>query len=316
VHAFVTKPLDWFSIQLARLSVHSGNGTDDHVTATQLLLDQPDFFCDFVEAPHDLHFVGDRDFTFSSPLPTPWRENNVVHGRFFRCRARWRDKPAIVLLHGWNADTGYRVLFPYLARRLVRAGVNVAMIELPYHCQRKPRSSGAIRNFLSDDLARVVEATRQSIADTRAILAWVKAQGCPRAGLWGISLGGWLSGLVVCADARADFAVLMTPVSRMDRVIAELDFCKPLRRRLIGASVRLDRLNLVAHRPRPLPKDVLIIQSAHDLFAPAETIEELWHAWDEPEIWRVAHGHISILMSAPMMERTVNWVARHACSQT
>ncbi len=316
MHAFVTKPLDWFSIQLARLTVHSSDGTNEHVAAAQSLLDHPDLFCDFVEAPCDLRFVGKRKFTFSSPLTTPWSENNMVHGRLFRCGKHWRDRPAVILLHGWNAETGYRVLFPYLARRLVRAGVNVAMIELPYHCQRKPRGSDAIRNFLSDNLERVVEATRQSIADTRAMLAWVKAQGCPRVGLWGISLGAWLGGLVACADTRTSFAVLMTPVSRMDRVIAELDFCEPIRRRLNGTAIRLDRLNLVAYRPRPLPQDVLIIQSAHDLFAPSETIEELWRAWDQPEMWRLAHGHISILMSAPMMERTVNWVARHARSQT
>jgi hypothetical protein len=316
VHAFVTKPLDWFTIQLARLSVHSGNGTDEHVTAAQSLLDAPDFFCDFVEAPCDLRFESEREFTFASALKTPWLENNLVHGRLFRCVKHWRDQPVVILLHGWNAEAGYRVLFPYLARRLVRAGVNVAMIELPYHCQRKPRGTDAVRNFLSDDLESVVEATRQSIADIRAMLAWLTAQGCPRVGLWGISLGAWLSGLVACADARTSFGVLMTPVSRMDRVIAELDFCKPIRRRLNGTSIRLDRLNLVAHRPRPFPDDLLIIQSAHDLFAPAETVEELWCAWNKPEMWRVMHGHISILMSAPMMERTVNWVARHARSQT
>ena len=310
MHAFVTKPLDWFSIQLARLSVRSGSGTDAGVTGAQSLLDHPDFFCDFVGVPRDLRFRDKREFEFTSPLATAWRENNVVHGQLFRCDPRWHDKPAVILLHGWNAEMGYRVLFPHLARRLVRAGVNVAMIELPYHCHRKPRGDDAIRNFLSGDLESVVEAVRQSIADTRAVLAWLAAQGCPRAGFWGISLGAWLAGLVACADARADFAVLMTPVSRMDRVIAELNFCEPIRRTLNGATVRLDRLNLDAHRPRLSRRNILIVQSAHDLFAPAETIEELWRAWGKPVMWRLPHGHISAMMSTPIMERTVRWIAR------
>jgi len=310
VHAFVTKPLDWFSIQLARLSVHSGNGTDEGIAAAQSLLDHPDFFCDFVEAPGDLRFRNEREFEFRSPVETAWPENNMVHGRLFRRGRRWQDKPVVILLHGWNAETGYRVLFPYLARRLMRAGLNAAMIELPYHSHRKPRGNEAIRNFISDDLMNVVEAVRQAIADTRAVLAWLAAQGCPRVGLWGISLGAWLAGHVACVDDRADFAVLMTPVSRMDRVIAELDFCEPIRRTLNGANVRLDRLNLDAHRPRLSRRNILIVQSAHDLFAPAETIEELWRAWDKPVIWRLPHGHISAMMSTPMMERTVNWIAR------
>lgn len=308
MHAALAKPLDWFSIQLARLSVHNGSGAHHQASEVEALLRGPEFLCDFVGVPEDFTFVSERQFYFTSPVASPWGRNNTVHGRFFPASERWENKPTVILLHGWNAETGYRVLFPYLAWRLTRRGVNAAMFELPYHSRRKPRGEGAIRNFISDDLVHVVQATQQSIADARALVAWLKAQGCPRVGLWGISLGAWLSGLLVCADARINFAALMTPVARMDRVIAELDFCEPIRRSLDGAPVNLDSLNLATHRLKVSPEEILIVASEHDLFAPIETVEELWRAWNEPGLLRTQHGHISVLMSMPVMDRTVDWL--------
>jgi dienelactone hydrolase len=150
------------------------------------------------------------------------------------------------------------------------------------------------------------------MADARALIAWLKQQGCPRIGLWGISLGAWLSGMLACTESRVDFVVLMTPVARMDRLIAEVDFCAPIRRSLGGAKVQLDSLNLAARRPKVTPDNILVVASEHDLFAPIATIEELCEAWGGPELWRPRHGHISVLMSMPVMERTIRWVARKA----
>jgi hypothetical protein len=54
----------------------------------------------------------------------------------------------------------------------------------------------------------------------------------------------------------------------------------------------------------------LLVASEHDLFAPIETIEELWSAWEHPEMRRLRHGHISVLMSARVMNGTVRWLVR------
>jgi hypothetical protein len=98
----------------------------------------------------------------------------------------------------------------------------------------------------------------------------------------------------------------------MDRAVQELPFCEPVRRSLAQVPLSLDPFNLISYRPVPGLKHILMIESRFDLFAGVETIEELWAAWGRPEIWRLRHGHISILASPLVMERTVRWVARHA----
>jgi predicted alpha/beta hydrolase family esterase len=102
----------------------------------------------------------------------------------------------------------------------------------------------------------------------------------------------------------------MTPVSRMDRVVAELDFCAPIRRSLNGARVKLDPLNLINHQLKIAPANVLFVASENDLFAPIRTVEELRQIWMGTELWRSRHGHISVLMSMKVMERTIDWVTR------
>lgn len=309
VHGTFAKPLDWFAIKLAGLCVHRGAGGRGQAAEVERLLHEPSFFCDFVTAPTDFQLKR-RTFRFTSPVVSPWKRNNTVHGRFYPVAGTFPEHQTVLLLHGWNQEIGYRTLFPYLARRLNAAGVNAVMIELPYHHQRKPRGRGAIRNFIADDLRHVAMATHQALADARAMVAWLEKEGCKNIGVWGISLGAWLSGLLACVEPRLKFAVLMTPVARMDRVIAELEFCEPIRRSLGGAAVRLEPLNLISHRPKMAPENILVVASEHDLFAPMSAVEELVVEWRNPVFWRMQHGHISMMMSVPVMERAVRWVAR------
>jgi len=285
---------------------------DSRLAEAATLLRQPDWFFPKPEAPDDFAFTDPRDFRFRSPLPGPWEENNFVHGRLFRAGPHWERKPSVVLLHGWNGERQYRWQFPSLARRLLHHGVNAAMIELPYHGRRKPGQAGAPRNLISSDLGHTVLAARQALADTRALLAWLAAQGSEAVGLWGFSFGGWLGGLLVCHDPRVRFAALLTPVPRMDLAIEQLPFCEPLRQSLHGSSLQLDLLNLLAHSPKLPSGDLLLIESRYDTFVPPQAIEELWQAWGRPEIWRLPHGHISVLMAWPVMERTVRWLTRKA----
>jgi dienelactone hydrolase len=316
VRSAIVKPFDRVSLHLCKRSVHRSRTGDAHAAEAEALLHSHEFLNAPVKSSADVTFEGGRAFHFRSPLASRWQANNTVHGRLFRAGKDWPQRPTVVMLHGWNAEAGYRYLFPALAWRLTRANVNAAMIELPYHSRRKPTGANDVRNFISDDLLHVTQAIQQAVADARALIGWLREQGNPSVGLWGISLGAWLSGLLACAEPRVDWTVLMTPVVRMDRIIAEAEFCEPIRQRLNGLKIRLDPLNLISHQPRQDPRNILLVASRHDLFTPIETVEELWRQWHHPDIWRIPHGHISILMSAPIMARTVRWIAERAKSRT
>jgi pimeloyl-ACP methyl ester carboxylesterase len=308
VRAIFAKPLDWFIIQLARR--HASSHLSPPLAEGQLRqwLHNSGLLSNSQRPQIECRLHGDRRLVYPSPVKTPYPENNIVHGRLFSASANWREHPTAILLHGWNASLCYRYIFPLLAARLRRVQVNTAMIELPYHMQRRPRN-GNVTDFISSDLERTVEAACQAVSDIRALCDWLASHGVPSVGLWGFSLGAWLAGLVARSEPDLSFSVLTTPIARIDRVITDLPFCEPVRRSLGNGGPELRDLNLASRPPRIGPERILIMESVHDLFAPMETIEELWHAWGKPEIWRMHHGHISAMASVSAMERAVHWIS-------
>jgi dienelactone hydrolase len=306
--AALARLVDWAAIHGAAARMPQPDGSDSHLAQAQRLIASPEFIPAEVEAAR-VQFNGANRLHFETPCPGVFAENNVVHGRLYRCGQRWQERPAVLLLHGWNDVLNHRFRFPFMARQFNRNGFNAATLEAPFHFQRRPRQLGAWGNFLCPDILRTVEAARQAVAETRSFAAWLRQQGCPSAGLMGVSLGGWLAGLAVCRDARFSCAVLLVPVARLDRLVEEAAFCRSIRLALKGRPAGASKLNLAQGRPAISKENILLIEAVHDLFVPGETMEELWRAWDRPEMWRLRHGHISVLAAPGLNGRIIRWMA-------
>ena len=68
---------------------------------------------------------------FTSPVATPFRENNLVNARWFPARGR----RALVLLPHWNSDA---LSYSGLCRVLNYMGIAVLRLSMPYHDIRRP----------------------------------------------------------------------------------------------------------------------------------------------------------------------------------
>ena len=306
---FIAKPLDRFAIRSACGSVLPSPDGRSHLDEAVELLRRADFFSPAVGAA-SVEFTSEAAFHFPSAVFTESECNNMVRGRFEPAAKDWRHLPSVILLHGWNAELQYQWQLPFWSQLLARAGINAFRFELPYHSSRRPSEPGAIQNFLSGNLFHVARATHQALADVRALALWLRAQGSPSVGLWGVSLGAWLAGLAVGNQPEFDLAVLLTPVVRLDRAL-ELSFCDPIREELQGLHDSFHNLNLITHRPRPGGRRLLFVISDLDLFAPPETLEDVIAEW-HPEVWRYPHGHISILLANRVMRRIAKWIAAKA----
>jgi pimeloyl-ACP methyl ester carboxylesterase len=156
---------------------------------------------DFIPAesqPAQLDFIPDAPggrFRFPTPRPCEFAENNVVHGRLYRCADAWQERPVIVLLHGGGDLPGHRFAFHLFARRCQRAGFNVATLELLYHFHRRPRQYGPLsllRQYIpliSRDYLQMAKTYAQAVAEIRGLSGWLLAEGCPAVALVGVSLG-------------------------------------------------------------------------------------------------------------------------------
>src|SRR5712691_7750511 len=54
---------------------------------------------------------------------------------------------------------------------------------------------------------------------------------------------------------------------------------------------------------------IMLIEGIHDLFAARQPIEDLWQKWEQPEIWRLPHGHIGAQLVLGLMGRVLRWLA-------
>ena len=106
--------IDWFALQGVPLLLTCHDGQDSGLAAAVDFLDGPDFLpaesppatVTFTDGPAGLQF------TFPSPRPGEFAENNLVHGRLYRCAGRWQERPTIILLHGGGDVPNHRWGFP------------------------------------------------------------------------------------------------------------------------------------------------------------------------------------------------------------
>jgi hypothetical protein len=304
--ATLAKFIDWSALQMAYVVAPLR-----HAPRPKWKLEEAIEFLngpDFIPAASDsarMEFDGPRNFKFSTPCPCEFEENNIVYGRLYRCAQRWQERPVIVLLDGYP-PVGYNTAFPLLARRFNRAGFNAATLVAPNNLQRRPRRP------IEDNCLEFARAMAQNIAEIRALSGWLLDEGCPSVGLLGFSFGGWLAGLTACGDARITCAVMTVPGVRMRynqpvvwrRVREALQALRPAQE-----AMDTTRLNLTLSTPVIPKENILLIEGIYDLFADRQAIEELWQKWEQPEIWRLPHGHISSLFSPGLTGRVLRWLS-------
>jgi hypothetical protein len=135
--------------------------------------------------------------TFTSPVVTPFPENN-------RVRAMWFPSPnskgrAVVLLPHWNSKLPQHNA---LCSGLARLGVSVLRLSLPYHDERMPAELNRADYAMSSNICRTIDATRQAVLDIRCCYDWLEQQGFTRLGIVGTSLGSCYAFLASAHDAR------------------------------------------------------------------------------------------------------------------
>ena len=307
----LAKFIDWSAIQVRSLLMPPLDGQNPRLEQAIEFLKGPEFI-PAESQPAPIEFKGPVHFQFTSPRPCEFAENNVVPGRIYRCLDRWREKPAIILLHGRDDFVGYQFRYPFIARCCNRSGFNAATLVAPYHFQRRPSQ---FQKLSRPDYLLFAKATAQAVAEIRALTGWLLDAGCPAVVLWGSSMGGWLAGLTGCYDARLATVVLTKPAVRSNPLMGALILRRSIRdrlRQLRGSEELLDLtpLNLTSIRPAISTSKILLIEGIHDLFTPPAPIEDLWRAWGRPDIWRLPHGHLSLSLMPGLTADVLQWLGQ------
>jgi dienelactone hydrolase len=216
---------------------------------------------------------------FTSPVRTPYPENDQVNARWFPAKGR----RAIVLLPHWNSDA---ISYVSLCRMFNLMGIAVLRLTMPYHDIRMPAEIQRADYAVSANIGRTLNAVRQGVVDIRCCLDWLEQQGYDKLGIVGTSLGSCYAFIATAHDPRIRVAAFNHASTYVADVVWHGQSTRHIRQG-IEQQIDLDRLRQAWLAVSPMsyfkqfarwPRKSLIIYAKYDLtFLPElsrQTVEE------------------------------------------
>ncbi len=225
------------------------------------------------------------------------RENSQIHVEHWM----HHDEPAatVIALHGFTMGNPRFDAFVLMAAQWYRLGIDVALVTLPFHgarCPRSARFSGEL--FASWHVGRLNESVRQAVHDTDVVMRWLADGSDAPIGVLGLSLGGYVASVLATQRSTPAFVIPVVPPASLAALPSHL-FALSRHR---AAKPPLSRTELEAgyrvHSPLTYPlavakERVLIIAGRGDQIVPPEQPYALWKHWGEPAIHWYSGSHVA-----------------------
>jgi hypothetical protein len=223
------------------------------------------------------------------------RDDYLAHQRNRMAHAYlWRHpsgpRPTLICIHGygmgrisldartWDVD--------WLHRRL---GLDVASVVLPLHGPRAIlRRSGA--GFLDSHPLWTNAAFGQAVWELRRLSGWLRSQGAPLIGVYGISLGAYTAALFASIESRLSCVIAAVPVVSLPAMMRrDLSEEKRLAREALGITEEVLEQAWVphaplGHAPRVAKAGRLIVAGLADRICPPDQAQALFEHWERPAI--------------------------------
>jgi len=235
-------------------------------------------------------------------------------------------RPWVVCVPGYRMGQPWVDFAGFRARWLHRElGLNVAIAVLPFHGPRRVgRRSGD--GYLSGDFLDTLHAQTQAIWDLRRLIGWLRREGAPAIGAYGLSLGSYTVSLLAALEPGLDCAVAGIPAAcfvglarnNVPRGLLALAERTGFPFERIEALLRV--VSPLAIRPL-LPRErCFIYAGTADRLAPPAQAFDLWEHWGRPRVAWYHGSHVSFFLepAVPALLREAfgseAWPKRRAAS--
>ena len=196
----MVRPFEWGLEHINGSAVHDDPGAFVEEYARGVIENSEEWYAP--EEITDYRLDAGNVLTFTSPMVSPWPENNIVHGQFFPARKRpanGKKGAAVLVLPNWNAKWHGQVS---LCRWLQRIGISSLKMSLPYHDRRMVKGHERADQLVGPNIGLTLQANRQAVKDARACLTWLEQQGYDHLGIMGTSIGSSVGYITLVHDKR------------------------------------------------------------------------------------------------------------------
>lgn len=243
------------------------------------------------------------DSEYEPHVGSPGRERWLAHDKNGTAVAyvfehEGRPRPWVIGVHGFGMGTPLVSLMGFPLRMMHEVlGLNVVLPVLPLHGERgNHRFSGG--EVMGPDFVRMVHLFSQATWDLRRVISWVRDRGGERIGLYGISMGGYVSSLVSALEDDLELVAVSIPM--VDFATSAQDNMPWIMQRYDEAfDLDWEMIREITHVVSPLafsskvPKNRrFILAGIADRVVRPPQPRALWRHWGEPEIEWFSGGHV------------------------
>ena len=237
---------------------------------------------------------------FSSPVRTPYPENDTVNARWYAAEPKRRKdgsvapKQAMIVLPQWNADAFSHNAFGDI---FARFGVSTLRLSKPYHDVRRPAELERSDYAVSANVGRTIAAARQAVADIRSCCDWLQEQGFEQIGVLGTSLGSCYAFLAAAMDPRLRVCAFNHASTEFGDVVWEGQSTRHVQSALEHAGLDQQRtrdifacispsryMNRYANTARQSGRQTMVVHATYDLTFPLAGSIGVLRAFDEHRI--------------------------------
>jgi len=206
-------------------------------------------------------------------------------------------RPWLVCVHPARSGRAGPNLTMFRAAHLHQhLGINLAFPLLPLH---GPRARGSEATFPTMDIMDNVHGLAQAAWDVRRTLAWLRAEGVSSIGLTGISLGGYVSGVVAGLEEPLACVIVGSPAADFPALFARHGAStQPRLVPLLSLSADVHTVVSPLRLAVRTPRERLFVHGglADRMGPPIDHAVPLWEHWDRPEACWHPGGHLGFMV--------------------
>ena len=240
------------------------------------------------------------------PINPDVRKAYLRHEQNATARAQhWRHdsgpRPTLIVIHGFGASPAWFNTMFFSLNAFFAEGWDIVLFTLPFHGGRRgPRSPFNGAEIFSGGFSWLNEGILQAICDLRVLLAYLQRSGAPRAGVTGLSLGGYTTAVLASVAGTLDFAIPNATVCSVPLVMRQWfpsNVAQSLLARARGLSTELLSEALSIHSPLSyeprLPRErLMVVAGLGDRLTPPEHSVMLWEHWGKPQLRWFPGSHV------------------------
>jgi dienelactone hydrolase len=244
-----------------------------------------------------------------------YEPNHTAHAWIYRHPGE--PRPWIVCLPGYRMGHPMVDAFAFDVLRLHHDfGLNVAVPVFPFHGPRAVGRRGG-DGFLSGDFLDTVHGQAQAVWDARRLIRWLRQEGAPAVGIYGLSLGAYTATLLASLDHDHDCVIVGIPAIDFPGLLYSNTSSMLIQAtELFGYPWTKIKTLLRVVSPLALSLRVPrarchLFAGAADALAPQDQVHDLWDHWGQPSLSWYNGGHVSFVM-----ERRVREIISEALART